>query len=74
MGRHVHYKDGKFNLWSTVIDRYELKEWVPVEGIVAALVQVAVEDATMRAHEACAAAVENNGCSIRFPSFRCDKI
>jgi len=74
MGRHIHYKDGKFNIWSTIIDAYELKEWVPQEGIVEAFVQLATEEAAFRANEACAAAIINNGCSIRFQQFRCVKI
>jgi len=74
MGRHVHYKNGLFNLWSTVIDAYELKDWVPEETIIEAFKEIAIEEAVRRAKEGCEAARQNNGCFVRFPQFRCKVI
>lgn len=74
MGRHVHFKNGLFNLWSSVIDAYELKEWVPEETIVEAFKEIAIEEAVRRAKEGCEAARQNKGCSIRFEDYRCKEI
>ena len=72
MGRHVHYKNGKFNIWSTVIDAYELREWVDEATIIEAFKELAVERAVTEAKEMIAEAKENDGCSVRF-GFRCAK-
>lgn len=74
MGRHVHFKDGKFNIWSTIIDAYELKEWVSEEVIVEAFKELAVTRAIKEAKELCLHARNNNGCSIPYADFRCNEI
>lgn len=67
MGRHVHYKDGKFNLWSTVTDEYELAEWVDEETIVQAFVEIEVERAKELAKKAIEMA-KKHGCSALLPA------
>ena len=73
MARHVHFKDGKFNLWSTIIDAYELSEWVDEPTIIQAYKEIAIEQATRDAKEGIEAAKRNGGCSVRFEQFRCKK-
>jgi hypothetical protein len=74
MGWHVHFKNGKYNIWSTVVDDYILKEWVDPKIIIAAYVEKAAEDAAKDAIELIKLATENKGCSVRFKNFQCDKI
>jgi len=28
MGHHIHFKDGKFNIWSTITDSYLIDQWI----------------------------------------------
>ena len=72
MGRHIHFKDGKFNLWSTVIDSYELSEWVDEETVIQAFMEIEAERAKEIAKEAVKIAKEY-GCSVRLPTFRCSR-
>jgi hypothetical protein len=71
MGRHVHFKNGKFNLWSTVIDRYELSEWVDEETIIQAFVEIAVDRAKDNAKHQIQMA-KKHGCSALLP-IRCSR-
>lgn len=71
MGWHVHFKDGKFNIWSTIVDSYLLTEWVDEEAIVQAYREHALKDAEEAArkniHEA---KYGIRGCSALEP-FKC---
>lgn len=42
---HVHHKDGKYQIWSTVVDAYILREWVSAEVVEQVYVERAIEDA-----------------------------
>uniref|UniRef100_A0A6M3MD42 Uncharacterized protein n=1 Tax=viral metagenome TaxID=1070528 RepID=A0A6M3MD42_9ZZZZ len=71
MGWHVHHIDGKFNIWSTVVDDYLLTEWVGAEIIE----QVFVEKAIEKAKEAAKRDMEEarkGFCSVRLTPFKCN--
>ena len=74
MGSHVHFKDGKFNVWSTVTDSYVLKEWSSDKEVVDYFVQRAIIKAVDDAKEMVDEAHKNNGCSIPYPTYRCKEI
>ena len=67
---HVHHKDGKYQIWSTVVDAYILSEWVSEEVIEQAYVEDAIEDAKKTAKMNIDRAREFY-CSAMLP-FRCD--
>ena len=72
MGWHVHHKDGKYQIWSTVVDAYLLKEWVDdPEVIEAAFIEVATERAKANAAEHMRRAKEHY-CSAYLPA-RCEE-
>ena len=74
MGWHIHYKDGKYQIWSTITDSYLLKgrplfDWVSAEVIE----QAYIERATERAKEAAKLNMERareHYCSAHLP-IRC---
>lgn len=49
MGWHIHTRDGKFNIWSTVVDGYILEDWVSEDEVKKAYVGFRVEDARKEA-------------------------
>ena len=67
---HVHYKDGKYQIWSTVVDAYILTEWVNADMIE----QVYIERDTKRAKVMAKRNLDmarEFGCSA-ISYFRCD--
>lgn len=74
MGWHVHFKNGKFNIWSTIVDDYVLSEWVDESMIIQVYKERAIIDAERDAEELIKNARKNNGCSIPFPIFRCENV
>lgn len=70
MGWHVHHKDGKYQIWSTIVDAYILSEWVSAEVIEQAYVERAIENAKNTAKGNMERAREFY-CSAMFP-FRCE--
>jgi len=43
MGWHIHTKDGKFNIWSTIVDEYILSEWVTEQEVKKAYIEGRLE-------------------------------
>jgi hypothetical protein len=39
LGWHVHYLNGKYNIWSTVVDAYLIEEWTDEDEIIKTFVQ-----------------------------------
>lgn len=78
MGHHIHFKDGKFNVWSTVTDSYEYEQWLERESFfkdfVATETYFAVKKIVEDAKEGMVEAEKNNGCSIPYPNMRCKRI
>ena len=70
MGWHVHHIEGKFNIWSTVVDDYLLTEWVDAEMIEQVYVEKAVEEAKEMAKENVDEA-RKGFCSVRLTPFKC---
>ncbi len=68
---HVHCKDGKYRIWSTVVDAYILNEWVDAEMIEQVYVEGAIEDAKKIAKANIDRAKEFS-CSAMLP-LRCEK-
>lgn len=71
MGWHIHYKDGKYQIWSTVVDDYLLKDWVSAEVIEQAYIEQATERAKASAKRSMERAREHY-CSAHLP-IRCDE-
>lgn len=69
---HVHFKDGKFNIWSTIIDEYILTEWVSENVIIEVYQEKAKEEAKETAQINIDHAKKHK-CSAMLP-FRCEKI
>lgn len=67
MGWHVHYKDGKFNIWSTIVDEYILEDWTTEEVIIQAFQEKVAEDTKRRAEFAINMA-KRDGCSALYPA------
>jgi hypothetical protein len=44
MGWHIHKKDGKFNIWSTITDSYLIDQWVNEQYIRDAYIQGRLEE------------------------------
>jgi hypothetical protein len=72
MSWHVHYKDGKFNVWSSVVDAYILPEWTTDLAIENLYAEHAAKEALRVARENIANA-RGDGCSLLRP-FRCETI
>lgn len=70
MGWHVHFKDGKYQIWSTFTDSYLLQDWVDAETIEAAYIERETERAKESAKLSMARAREHY-CSAHLP-IRCD--
>lgn len=68
---HVHHKDGKYRIWSTIVDAYILSEWVSTEVIEQAYIERAIESAKEAAKLNMDRAVEFY-CSAMLP-FRCEE-
>ena len=75
MGYHVHQRtDGKFNLWSTVVDDYVLDKWLSEKEFVKDAVGFLELD-VQRIIEKVESQVENakkDGCSAYLP-IRCSR-
>lgn len=71
MGWHVHHQDGKYNIWSTIVDNYFWEEWVDEDTIIFVFQEQARKDARKRAVEALTSARENGFCSVRIKPYRC---
>jgi len=71
MGYHVHFKEGKFAVWSTTVDSY-VTEWGSEDDVIAFVCQSAISDAVRDARTSIERAKENGGCSAYKP-FRCSK-
>lgn len=69
MGWHVHTKNGKFNIWSTICDEYLLKEWVSEQEVRQAYCEYGGE--INEAIEAINRAKEFGFCSCRIIRSRC---
>lgn len=67
---HVHFKDGKFNIWDTIEDKYLIEVWVNSEDIEEIYAETAAEDARSMAITNIVNA-KKDGCSA-LRSFRCD--
>ena len=67
---HVHYKEGKYQIWSTIVDAYILTHWVDKNIILEAYAERARADALVIAHANIDRAKEH-WCSAT-PPFRCD--
>lgn len=44
MGWHIHKKDGKFNIWSTITDSYLIDQWVNEQYVRDAYIQGRLEE------------------------------
>jgi len=77
MGYHVHFKEGKFAVWSTTVDSY-VTEWGSEDDIIAFICRDAISDAIRSARGSIERAKENGkntfrrGCSAYRP-FRCNE-
>jgi len=69
MGWHVHFKKGKYAIWSTIIDGY-ITKWTDEETIKEVFKEDAVERALILAKSSIERA-KNEGCSA-FNPFKCD--
>lgn len=69
---HVHHKDGKYQIWSTIVDAYILTHWVDQEVILEAYVERSRADILVIAHANIDRAKEH-GCSAMLP-FRCEEV
>ena len=45
MGWHIHMKDNKFNIWSTVLDDYIIDQWVSEDYVRSVYVECLVNEA-----------------------------
>ncbi len=66
---HVHYKDGKYAVWSTIIDDY-ITRWGSVDEVKSFYIEKAMEEA----EETAMINIQNakkDGCSAQ-PYFRCE--
>lgn len=76
MGWHIHTKDGKFNIWSTIVDDYILEEWVSEEEVKQMYVDNLVTDTKKRAEENADEMIKNakksGFCGIPYVNMRCD--
>jgi len=71
VGRHIHFKDGKFAIWSTVVDRY-VTAWSKDENwIIAEWLSGTIFAELPRIQRGLADAKEH-GCSAGKPA-RCTK-
>jgi len=69
MGWHIHRKNGKYNIWSTVTDSYLLDQWVDAETVKTAYVEGRLEVAEKSLRDDVDEMVrntENNFCGLRF--------
>ena len=77
MGEHIHFKDGKFNVWSNTSDSYVYDKWLDKEAVrkeyVASRLYRATLDAIEQVNEGIDKAEANKGCSIRIENLRCSK-
>lgn len=74
MGWHIHQKNGKFNIWSTVTNSY-LLEWTDADTIKQYFIDSQLEEYKRRlTDEANIAVFEagKKGCSIRYSNMCCD--
>lgn len=75
MGQHIHFKDGKFAVWSTVSDHYE-SDWMTEAELIRWLRIDAIADAIDEFEREIPARIERakaNGCSAHKP-FTCEEI
>ena len=71
MGNHIHFKDGKYAIWSTIVDQYTT-EWTDDETYI---VSVWLQMEIYRALNSLKSLLPNarkHGCSIAH-GFRCSK-
>jgi len=68
---HVHRKNGKYNIWSTIIDAYVLSEWVDEDIVIEVYKEKAIERAIDVAKKNIDRAKEF-GCSAMEP-LRCEE-
>jgi hypothetical protein len=59
MGLHIHIKNGKFNIWSTVTDSYFFASWVNEETVKKTYIDSRIYEENKRATEAATEMVAN---------------
>jgi hypothetical protein len=78
LGQHIHFKDGKFNVWSTMVDAYVMQKWLPkdefMKEYIATELYFKYKEILESMIEGMTSAETNNGCSIPYPTLRCTKI
>ena len=68
LGNCIHYKDGKYRLWSSFTDSF-LTNWTQKKEIYRLLLETAIED-DKRILEERFSRAEKKGCSIRVDCIR----
>ena len=78
MGQHIHFKNGKFNVWSSTVDAYVMQEWLPKDDFmkeyIATELYFKYKEILEKMLEGMKDAELNKGCSIPIPTLRCSKI
>ena len=78
MGEHIHFKDGKYNVWSSITDSYHYEKWLDPEPFfneyLASRLYFETKKLIGDIKEGMKEAEENKGCSIPYPNMRCSKI
>lgn len=72
---HIHFKNGKFNIWDTVTDAYILNKWVNEDTVRRLYIEGRLEEEKLKlkdkVKELIDTAKENGFCSVRFIPFQC---
>ena len=75
MGWHIHTKNGKFNIWSTIIDDYILNGWGTEEEVKKIYIERRLKEATESikkdADELFRDAVKDGFCSVFYVNMHC---
>jgi len=77
MGQHIHFKDGKYNVWSTVTDSYIFDEWLEEEEFareyLANRIYWKIIEEVKSIKEGMVES-KNGGCSLPYPTYKCKVI
>jgi hypothetical protein len=77
MGWHIHFKNGKYAIWSTIVDDY-VTTWGSEQEIKQYYIRKRLQDFAKQviqdSEEVTKQARENNGCSVPYINIRCNSI
>ena len=77
MGWHIHFKNGKYAIWSTIVDDY-VTTWGSEKEVREYYIRKRLQDCAKQiiqdSKDLTKQAKENNGCSVPYVNARCDSI